>query len=202
MENGNALDFVRRNADADCLQLLAQVAKGLDYLHTFEPPMIHGDLRGVRAHQYHRAVSVYDRFLVPITREGAPNDHLRWQASEIIVAETGDEARRTVAMEVFAFGRVMLELFTKEVPFSCIASDFRLRMMVVRGESPQRPCGDEIKDRGLSDDMWELMLRCWDVDPSQRPDVKDTTARLNAALEAQGEKISSSRPKKRLRISE
>ncbi|KDQ13922.1 hypothetical protein BOTBODRAFT_110755 [Botryobasidium botryosum FD-172 SS1] len=209
MENGNAFDFVRGNADADCLQLLAQVAKGLDYLHTFEPPVIHGDLRGcnilvsetgdARIADFGLSeLSVYiaDYYRLH-ERETCPptNGHPRWQAAEIIVAETGDEARRTVATDVFAFGRVMLELFTKKVPFSYIPLDFTVAIVVIRGEFPQRPWGNGIEDRGLGDDMWELMLHCWDIDPSQRPDAKGIVAQLSTALEARGKGDPPSRSK-------
>ncbi|KDQ07888.1 hypothetical protein BOTBODRAFT_591041 [Botryobasidium botryosum FD-172 SS1] len=46
MENGHVLEFVQKHPEADSFQLLVQVANGLEYLHTFEPPVIHGDLRG------------------------------------------------------------------------------------------------------------------------------------------------------------
>ncbi|KDQ12862.1 hypothetical protein BOTBODRAFT_404027 [Botryobasidium botryosum FD-172 SS1] len=36
--------------------------------------------------------------------------------------------------------------------------------------------------------MWELILACWDVNPSQRPNAKSVVARLNAALKARSER--------------
>jgi hypothetical protein len=31
----------------DLIQKLLDIARGLNYLHTFDPPVIHGDLKGV-----------------------------------------------------------------------------------------------------------------------------------------------------------
>ncbi|KDQ14106.1 hypothetical protein BOTBODRAFT_110581 [Botryobasidium botryosum FD-172 SS1] len=212
MENGHALEFVQRNPDADCLQLLAQVAKGLEYLHTFESPVIHGDLRGpnILISELGNAyiadfglseldIEDYDpKYSTPWLTAGHP----RWQAPETLKASTKKEARRTLATDIFAFGRVMLELFTKEFPFSYIAMDIMVAVMAMEGKLPERPHEDGIEDRGLNDGMWELMLDCWAVDPSQRPDAKSVIVRLNTALKTRSERVSSPRPTKRLRMQE
>jgi len=45
MENEDALAYVEQKPEANRLQLLAQVAEGLAYLHGLEQPVIHGDLK-------------------------------------------------------------------------------------------------------------------------------------------------------------
>ncbi|KAG8720759.1 hypothetical protein FRC09_009053 [Ceratobasidium sp. 395] len=44
-DNGNILRYLQRQPEHDRVELLAQVALGLNYLHTFEPTIVHGDLR-------------------------------------------------------------------------------------------------------------------------------------------------------------
>lgn len=46
MPNGNASAFLAANPDAGALELLVGAAYGLEYLHTRQPPITHGDLRG------------------------------------------------------------------------------------------------------------------------------------------------------------
>ncbi|KDQ07873.1 hypothetical protein BOTBODRAFT_94459, partial [Botryobasidium botryosum FD-172 SS1] len=188
MENGHAFEFVQKHPEADCLQLLAQVAKGLEYLHAFNPPVIHGDLRGpnILISEFGNAY-IADFGLSELNLEGYDPrystpwliaGHPRWQAPETIKATTKEEARRNVATDIFAFGRVMLELFTKAVPFSYILVDFQVMLLVMQGNIPKRPFNVEAVSRGLSGDMWKLMLNCWDVDPSQRPNAESIVAQL------------------------
>ena len=64
LQNGNIRTYLVRNPDADRISLvrtalllsflielllqLAQVAAALNYLHHLHPPVVHGDLKGVR----------------------------------------------------------------------------------------------------------------------------------------------------------
>lgn len=66
MENGNIVDFLKRVPDANRTWLVRatvrvyvqgdinyvdqvrEIAQGLEYLHTMEPVVVHGDLKGVR----------------------------------------------------------------------------------------------------------------------------------------------------------
>ncbi|KAG6328811.1 hypothetical protein ID866_10279 [Astraeus odoratus] len=45
MENGNAYEYVQ-NPLVDPRPLLSDIAEGLHYLHSHEPPVYHGDLQG------------------------------------------------------------------------------------------------------------------------------------------------------------
>ncbi|KDQ14709.1 hypothetical protein BOTBODRAFT_73750, partial [Botryobasidium botryosum FD-172 SS1] len=46
MEKGELIRFLRQNPKADRKKLLLQIAEGLRYLHTLDPVVVHGDLRG------------------------------------------------------------------------------------------------------------------------------------------------------------
>ncbi|KDQ18468.1 hypothetical protein BOTBODRAFT_28844 [Botryobasidium botryosum FD-172 SS1] len=201
MENGHALDFVRKQPDVDRLRLLAQVAIGLDYLHSSKPePVIHGDLRGANilislsgdARIADFGLSelkkeIYESYSTPFITAGNP----RWQAPEILAADSKEAARRNTTTDVFAYGRVMLELFTADVPFSYIPGSTTVTMMVMRGELPQRPCDDEVIKRGLDDSVWQLMTDCWHATPSERPRAADLVIRLTEALKARSTSKSS-----------
>jgi len=47
MPNGNASAYLLANPNSGALGLLIGAAYGLEYLHTRDPPITHGDLRGV-----------------------------------------------------------------------------------------------------------------------------------------------------------
>ncbi|KDQ18466.1 hypothetical protein BOTBODRAFT_75322, partial [Botryobasidium botryosum FD-172 SS1] len=183
MENGHALGFVQKQPDTNRLRLLVQVASGLDYLHSFKPgPVIHGDLRGANiliSPSSDACIAdfglselkneIYESYSTTFITAGNP----RWQAPEILGAGSKEAARRNTTTDMFAFGRVMLELFTADVPFSYIPEAITVTIMVMRGELPQRPCDDEVRARGLDDGVWQLMTDCWHATPSERPRTAD-----------------------------
>ncbi|KDQ09873.1 hypothetical protein BOTBODRAFT_116602, partial [Botryobasidium botryosum FD-172 SS1] len=204
MTNGHALAFVKQNADADVPKLLAQVADGLAYLHTFHPQVVHGDLKGANIFISESGDACIADFglseLKDPTQEPTYSTpwliagHPRWQAPELLNAETKEQIRRTTQTDVFAFGRVMLEvlcfhqsatcLFTGVVPFSYIDADMQVARKVQTGQLPDRPCDAAVVEKGFNDAMWELMLACWSTDPLQRPSASS----LQIALKARNEK--------------
>ncbi|KDQ19324.1 hypothetical protein BOTBODRAFT_102613, partial [Botryobasidium botryosum FD-172 SS1] len=200
MEHGHALDFVQKNPKADRLRLLAQVADGLEYLHKFKPEqVIHGDLRGPNIFitpsgdaciadfgLSELKASICDtNYSTPFILAGHP----RWQAPELIKAETKEEGRRNTTTDVFAFGRVMLELFTAEVPFFYIKHDVMVSVKILNNEFPRRPDDEEVVASGFDDSMWQLMTDCWHATPSGRPSATDLVTRLAAALKARREGV-------------
>ncbi|KDQ21319.1 hypothetical protein BOTBODRAFT_618159, partial [Botryobasidium botryosum FD-172 SS1] len=195
MENGHTLDFVQRNPDVDRLRLLAQVADGLEYLHNFKPkPVIHGDLRGpnilispsgnARIADFGLSEIKTDTYETNYSTPFITAGHPRWQAPEIVRAENKEQARRNTTTDVFAFGRVMLELFTGKVPFVYLAYDAIVIVKVLNNEPPRRPDEQEVVARGFDDTLWQLMTDCWHVTPSERPSAAHLLARLTAALES------------------
>jgi len=144
--------------------------------------------------------------------------HPRWKAPEMIRAETNEEARRTKETDIFAYGRVMLEvhpsmaltwllhisasllqLFTRDIPFFYISQDGAVALTVMRGDLPEKPIDKDIISRGLDDEMWGLMTHCWDPEPSKRPDAKFVLRRLRDVVKLRGEKGSSTEHHKRAR---
>ncbi|KAE9404395.1 kinase-like protein, partial [Gymnopus androsaceus JB14] len=47
MENKDIITFLRKNPTHDRRRVLSEVAAGLSYLHSRDPPILHGDIRGV-----------------------------------------------------------------------------------------------------------------------------------------------------------
>ncbi|KDQ16379.1 hypothetical protein BOTBODRAFT_92589, partial [Botryobasidium botryosum FD-172 SS1] len=191
MENGHVLEYLKNHPNVDRRRLLAQVAGGLEYLHKFKPEqVIHGDLRGPNILISKSGNACIADFGLSELKSDAydPNystpfilaGHPRWQAPEILKAETKEAARRNATTDVFAFGRVMLELFTGKVPFSHISHDIMASVRAMGGEFPPRPCDEEAVSCGLDDSMWKLMTDCWHSTPSERPSATDLVARLGA----------------------
>jgi serine/threonine protein kinase len=44
--NGTAIDYVKKNAFINHKQLVLGIARGVEVLHTMNPPIIHGEIKG------------------------------------------------------------------------------------------------------------------------------------------------------------
>jgi hypothetical protein len=58
----------------------------------------------------------------------------------------------------------LLQIYTGNIPFSNIKSDPAVILFVAKGGRPQRQdCPD------MPSELWALLERCWDAEPSSRP---------------------------------
>ncbi|KDQ11463.1 hypothetical protein BOTBODRAFT_456001 [Botryobasidium botryosum FD-172 SS1] len=192
MENGHALDYLKLNPETDRVQLLIQVAAGLSYLHGLEPPVVHGDLKANNIFITSPGIARIADFGLSEIVEGASLPRCstewfyagspRWQAPELLNAETKHDARRTKETDCFAYGRAMLEMFTGYIPFAYLSGGtMSVYEIAARGDFPERPVDKDVIARGLDDSMWRLMENCWNIDPKERPSVASIVSRLSAA---------------------
>ena len=87
-------------------------------------------------------------------------------------------SRRTKSSDCYAFGMVVYEVLTGQAPFSQY-NKYAAVGKVLRGERPERPQGPE--GSWFTDDVWGMLGRCWDPNPSDRPSIKDVLQRLEEA---------------------
>ncbi|KDQ14249.1 hypothetical protein BOTBODRAFT_72888, partial [Botryobasidium botryosum FD-172 SS1] len=189
MASGDAREFVNRYPDIDRASILLQAAKGLHYLHTRNPVLVHGDLKAANVLiSENGTVHIAD---FGLSRWGISGFSLgysdawrfagnaRWQAPELIRGlEDGDPERRTTESDVFAFGRFMTEIYTGEIPFSSL-SDFAVLVSLLKGTLlPNRPTGPEVVSRGLNDIMWQLITDCCHEDLARRLTAQALVSRL------------------------
>jgi hypothetical protein len=59
-------------------------------------------------------------------------------------------------------------MFSGEFPFYDVP-EYMFISALKQGRRPARPSHALSGTRGLNDDMWHLMERCWDQDPTKRP---------------------------------
>lgn len=180
---GNLQVYVRNNPDCDRLRLLSEVALGLKYLHTFQPMIVHGDLRAANV-----VVSATNEALLAdfglskiiAEEEGAVvastslanAGSSRWMAPELFQPDANGGV--TSASDVWSFGMLCLEVLTGQAPFfqKC-RLDAQVIAVLMTKILPERPMPfDEMYSRGLSNEMWQLMQRCWAWQPSARPEMR------------------------------
>ncbi|TDL15151.1 kinase-like protein [Rickenella mellea] len=188
MEAGNIINFLKHSPDSDRISLLGDVVDGLRYLHEFEPTVVHGDLKGSNifvtpAQTACLADFGLTRFRNPQYSSGeSTTDSLRgtirWQARELLVPDDdGKVARPSRESDTYSFGCVCLEVMTGNVPFSEL-TDMAVTFAIMQNKLPKRPVGHCI-EYGLDDSLWNIIERCWDIEPSQRPAIVQLSQYFN-----------------------
>ncbi|TDL24396.1 kinase-like protein [Rickenella mellea] len=178
MDGGNVIEYLKRNPDVHRLPLLTDVLNGLAYLHSFQTPVIHGNLIGVNilvTPSQNACIGGFGqlRFQDYLDYLEDTSDNrigpLRWQAPELLFTH-GETAQPSTETDVYSFGCLCLELMTGKPPFSEIRPGGAVIRAIVNRKKPKRP-SEDLRDRGLDDNLWSLMTECWDYDPKRRPEI-------------------------------
>ncbi|KAG8981122.1 hypothetical protein FRC05_004022 [Tulasnella sp. 425] len=86
---------------------------------------------------------------------------LHWCSPEIL-----DGHLRTPASDVYAWAWLVWEIMTGELPYEGIVADYAIIRRIFETPRPQVDGESRLDD---CPQVWELMTRCWAVDPPQRP---------------------------------
>lgn len=177
MDNGTVNDFIKSKPQEDRLRILSEISEGMEYLHRKE--VIHGDLRGANVLISRDGTPRLSDFGMSKFLEdcgkgmtSSPTINPRWGAYELL--HTGGTI--STSSDVWSFAMVALEVLSGEQPFSHIQGDAVVQHEVYLGKFPQRP-GHDVTARGLSDDLWALMKRCWKK-PQARPSMTEIREKL------------------------
>ncbi|TFK19388.1 kinase-like protein [Coprinopsis marcescibilis] len=185
MENGNVQDYLKQGLCPNRVWLLSDVASGIAYLHA--NGVIHGDIKGMNiliTDSGHACLTdfglsnIAESNIISWSSVCSSSSHsgtIRWQAPEFFNPE--DEANRpkTTKSDIYAFACVCYEIMTGNIPFYEYSRDPTVMIKVMHGSRPSKPApdSDAFVSFGLTELIWELMERCWQREPSLRPEAKD-----------------------------
>ena len=84
-------------------------------------------------------------------------------------------SRRTKHSDCYAFGMVIYEVLSGELPFSGYL-DYAVIVKVLAGERLERPQG--LEGMWFTDDIWSVLEHCWEPVPGNRPSVPEVLRSL------------------------
>ncbi|GMH17102.1 hypothetical protein Nepgr_018943 [Nepenthes gracilis] len=163
LPGGNLYNYLHKNNRilelSKLLKFAIDVCKGMEYLHNNN--IIHRDLKTANLlMDIHQVVKVADfgvaRFL---NQEGimtAETGTYRWMAPEVINHQPYDQKA-----DVFSFAIVLWELVTAKVPYETM-TPLQAALGVRQGLRPELP-------ENAHPWLLDIMQRCWDPAPSNRP---------------------------------
>ena len=157
------------------LNMAMDAAKGMNYLHTYSPPIIHRDLKSYN-------LLVDTNFRVKVTDFGlakfnVENDitntfcgTLPWTAPEVFRG-TGYSEK----CDIYSYGVVLWELITRKEPYSGMNKPDIIVGVSQKGLRPIIPDNCPLP-------YSQLITDCWKEEPSQRPSFSEILHRLEQLL--------------------
>ncbi|KAL0490990.1 serine/threonine-protein kinase [Acrasis kona] len=171
-ENIIALPFTKK------IQLLTDVALGMNYLHSITPPLCHRDLKlsNILVNKSMSVAKICDfgisKFDTNNTMTGNVGT-LRYMAPEVFKDEPYD-----IKCDVYSFGIVMFEVMFEYGAYSDdFVSVFGMIEKVRNGVYPQ--INQDVISTESQVRYVELMKTCWSIDPDERPSFSKIIDQLN-----------------------
>eukprot|EP00002_Diphylleia_rotans_P010349 TRINITY_DN207_c1_g2_i1.p1 TRINITY_DN207_c1_g2~~TRINITY_DN207_c1_g2_i1.p1 ORF type:complete len:2529 (-),score=565.37 TRINITY_DN207_c1_g2_i1:198-7784(-) len=160
------------------LRFMQDIAKGMQYLHSANPPILHRDLKSMN-------VLVDDRFHLKVSDFGmtalkgsieAQNRNvgtLLWLAPEVFWGKTFEPCA-----DVYSFGIVMWEILTRKDPYDDVQELANIHFLIFnQHRRPTLP-------PDLPDELEQIIKEAWNTNPEKRPTFKQITTRLSGFLES------------------
>ncbi|KAJ4956765.1 hypothetical protein NE237_013548 [Protea cynaroides] len=153
------------------VHMALDIARGMNYLHHFKPPIIHRDLKSsnllvdrnwtVKVGDFGLSRIKHEAYLTTKTGRGTP----QWMAPEVLRNEPSDEKS-----DVYSFGVILWELVTEKIPWDNLNS---MQVIGAVGFMNQRL---EIP-KDLDPQWTSIMESCWHSDPQCRPTFQELLER-------------------------
>lgn len=179
------------------LHMAVDVAAGLLYMHSYETPILHRDLKAINCFldEHYRALVGDFGLTKPMqdrarsaASSGAAANNPRWLAPELLTDSELGESHYTTKTDIYAFGMVMFELLTWREPFRN-TGHWEIINKIGKGERPvippRLPGGPDNEifvQGGVMEEYVQLMNKCWAQDPAQRPEFEDIHPQLEKML--------------------
>ncbi|EIW80806.1 kinase-like protein [Coniophora puteana RWD-64-598 SS2] len=182
--------FLENNYGANRSLLAVDVAQALYFLHGWEPPIVHTDIKGdnILVSDSQRACLIdfgfstaKDTIQMHVTSTMESAHSTPWTPPEVLEGDSIGHSSYTPKSDMYAFGGVCYELFCGKTPFYGCA-DAAIIFRIVTGKVP-----DRIDTPYQDDGVWSFMEECWDREPNGRPTAQQAVDFFNVRVQDVGD---------------
>ncbi|KAF9003194.1 kinase-like protein, partial [Hymenopellis radicata] len=145
MEDGNIRDFLARHPDHSRIRMIWDIASGIEYLHGFDPCVIHKDIRGVnilvgpkphnRCYLANFGISIAAE-TQDIMETYYSVENARWTAPELWTFD--DYYQRLCFADIYSFGCTVIEIYTEKLPYPDVP-DVAVTYCFLQKNLPKQP---------------------------------------------------------------
>lgn len=174
MPKGSLDKFLQEHPKADRGRLVLQIGEALRYLHD-DAGFVHGDIKCQNVLVNENGTAMLADFGQSVNlRVGSDAEPqggtLRFTAPELLLGD----GKPTTASDVYAFGSLIYQAFTGEVPWHNW-NDMATTLEICSGHSPPYT-------KAVPAFFWDLSGRCWRFRPDLRPRMRDIVPRIRAHI--------------------
>ena len=186
------------------VRFFAELASALNYLHHEDRrrQFIHGDLKSQNVLLGNKLEIKLADFgatsiaklagatSTTIKREGYTHYTTYYTAPEYLSDHTKD---RSTSMDVYSYGMIGYEILTRERIFSAsqIPFDVLVSLIITRGQKPSENALNETAnalteetDQAIFHKLNEIVHRCWQFEPDNRPAISDVKMELDDLVQS------------------
>jgi serine/threonine protein kinase len=185
-DHGSIMKYIAKFPSTNRLQLVKDIAKGLQYLHSHN--VIHADLhcKNVLVDELgHALLADFGRakvigevgYSTALLAGSAP-----YMAPELFPSsepEVNVNELFSKPSDVYAFSMVCFEIFTGELPFACYRKgnlDWQVVPLICQEKRPQYTSRIE---PFIFPNMWRIMENCWAAEPGERISAEQILQRIH-----------------------
>ena len=192
MEHGSLYDLLHNETmlieSELLLPILRDVTSGVRYLHAATPQVIHGDLKA-------QNILVDSKFRAKVADFGLSQNQNKggtgtpfWMAPELLRGESAN----TAATDVYSFGIILYELYSRRDPYEGEDTEEVLRLVANKKVKKRPPAPKHMPAK-----VGSLMADCLEDDAEMRPTFEELDLRVKRIdsetdNEGQGSKTTSS----------
>ncbi|KDQ61896.1 hypothetical protein JAAARDRAFT_31376 [Jaapia argillacea MUCL 33604] len=188
--NGDAAQYTGANSHTPVESIIG-IVQGVKYFHTKSPRLVHGDLKpsNIVVDDNGRVlISGLGSAHVPGSTEfttGQISTAFRWMAPELL-HEDDRPPTPTFQSDMWALGCTIAQLISGKVPYQSRRYTPQVIPMIAKGVLPYNKARfTEAADmRGViqSEELWQVLERCWELDPTRRPTITQFEASLQGVF--------------------
>ena len=169
------------------LSILHGVAEALDYMHSQDPPFVHGDIQigNVLLHSDSLQPMLINARLNPLFRSKQSHAEVSWMPPEMFLPDFRCEP----SYDLYGYGLLMYALLTGKIPWSIFASS--CPQLIYAVSSGKRPSWSS---SCLPTVIKDLVEDCWKQNPAERPTIQMVRQRLQEIQYAFDQDKCSSKP--------